>query len=382
MAGKRGNGEGSIFKRADGRWCAQVDLGYVNGKRKRKYLYAETRTEVAKKLTKVQRDMQQGLPVRTGRLTVETFLTRWLDDVVKPTLGAMTYRSYRRRALTHLIPALGRIAMERLSVQDVQRFVARQAAKGFARNTIDGQVTVLKGALSYAMHDNLIPRNVATLVDLPPVDEEEKATLSPDEARRFLAAARGEPMENLFWIFLSTGIRRGEARGLMWEDIDWEGATLTIRRQIQQYAGANHILKPKSATSQRTIPLPPITLAALRRQEALVAADRDRAGIRWQEWGLVFPASTGKPFGETTLQNAMDRTLTCAGLPHYSPHQLRHSAATFMAVANVNPKIAMDVLGHSTVEMTMRRYQHVTDAMRRTVATGMETLLTSDESTA
>lgn len=378
---RRGQNEGSIFKRADGRWCAQVNLGYEGGKRKRKCFYGVTRREVQEKLTKALRDRQQGLPIPTKRLTIETFLTRWLEDVVKPTLSPTTYRTYRRHTTLHLIPALGKITLERLTVQDVQRFVAQQAAVGFARNTIDGQITALKSALTYAMHDNLIGRNVATLVDLPPADEEEKQSLTPDEARRFLVAARGEHMENLLWIFLATGVRRSEARGVMWEDIDWEGETLTVRRQIQRFGGANHVLKPKSASGHRVIPLAPAAIAALRRQQATIAADREHAGVRWEEWGLVFPSRFGKPFGETTLQNAMDRVTKRAELPHFSPHQLRHSTATFMAVANVNPRIAMDVLGHSMVEMT-RRYQHVNDTMRRTAADGIEALLSEGEETA
>jgi integrase len=379
---KRGQNEGSIFKRADGRWCAQVNLGYEDGKRKRKYLYGSTRKEVQERLTKTLRDMQQGLPVRTGQVTVATLLTRWLEDVVKPTLDMTTYLTYRQRANSHLVPILGHFRLERLSVQDVQRFIARQSAKGLARNTIDGQITTLKGALSYALHDNLVARNVATLVDLPPVDEEEKAALSPDEARRFLAAARGDRLENLFWLFLTTGLRLSEARGLMWDDINWDEGTLAVRRQIQQYEGANHISKPKSATGTRIIPLAPIAIAALRRQQALIAEDRHKVGMRWQEWNLIFPSRVGKPFGDSTLKSTMDRILTRAEMPHYSPHQLRHSAATFMAAANVNPKIAMDVLGHSTVEMTMKRYQHVTASMRRTVAEGMETLLGANTGTA
>src|SRR5947209_6538059 len=108
---KRGQNEGSIFKRADGRWCAQVNLGYEDGKRKRKYLYGSTRKEVQERLTKTLRDMQQGLPVRTGKVTVATLLTRWLEDVVKPTLDMTTYLTYRQRANTHLVPALGHIRL-------------------------------------------------------------------------------------------------------------------------------------------------------------------------------------------------------------------------------------------------------------------------------
>jgi len=376
---KRGQNEGSIYKRADGRWVAQVSVGYVGGKRKRKYLYGATRTEVARKLTKVQRDMQQGLPVPIGRLTVKVFLTRWLTDVVRVTLSPTTYITYKRRVDTHLIPALGTITVDKLTVADVQRFIATQAAKGYKRNTIEGQVTTLKGALAVAMRDNLISRNVTTLVDLPPADEGEKRVLSPDEAKRFLAAARRSRHGDLFTVLLTTGLRISEARGLMWDDVNLDTGILAVRRQIVRYEGENHTRPPKSAKGVRAVALAPVTVAALIRQREHVA-DARAAATEWQEGGLIFPSPAGKPFTVSAVKEGLNRVCRWAKLPPMGPHALRHTAATFMAGANVNPKIAMDALGHSTLTLT-HHYQHVTDTMRATVADAMETLLFVDVDT-
>jgi len=380
MVGKRGQNEGSIYKRADGRWVAQVSLGYGNGKRTRKYLYGATRTEVARKLTKVQRDIQQGLPVPVGRLTVKTFLTQWLEDVVKVTLSPTTYLAYKRRVDGHLIPALGTITVEKLTVADVQRFIASQAAKGLKRNTIDGQVTTLKAALTVAMRDNLIGRNVATLVDLPPADEKEKAALTPDQAKRFLVVARTSRYGELFAVLLTTGLRISEARGLMWDDVNLDAGSLTVRRQIVRYSASDHTRPPKSAKGVRTVALAPLAVAALIRQRQQVADARAAAGGRWCEMGLVFPSVAGKPFVYSSVQDALHRVCVSAGIPPISAHVLRHTAATFIAEANVNSKVAMDALGHSTLTLT-HRYQHVTDTMRATVADGIEALLSVDADT-
>jgi integrase len=372
---KRGQNEGSIFKRTDGRWCAQVNLGYVNGKRKRKYYYGDTRKEVQERLTKTLRDVQQGIPVMTGRQTVEQFLTRWLEESVKPSVRPGSARLYEQRAKNHLIPALGRIALDKLTPQHIQSFISQQRAANLSPTTINHNLIVLRIALNKAVKWGLVARNVVPLADAPRLEHKERRALTPEEARHFLGAAHGTREENLFLTMVTTGLRIGEARGLRWQDVDLEAGVLTVRYQIQRIAKKEQFCEPKTAGSRRMIALPAITVNALKRQHAACAADRLQAGVRWQDWALVFPGKDGAPFGATTLQRAMDRALATAGLPHLSPHALRHTAATFLAAANVNPRIAMDAMGHTGVDMTMTHYQHVTDTMRRTAAEGIQALL-------
>lgn len=372
---QRGNGEGSIFKRTDGRWCAQISLGYEGGCRKRKYVYGKTRGDVSRQLTTLLRAVQQGLPVHTEKQTVGTFLSKWLEETVKPSARPRTYYTYEHRIRLHLVPAFGRIALDKLTPQHVQSFIAQQQRVGASPASISGYLAVLGCALNQAVRWQLIPRNVVSLVDAPRVIVAEGKVLTPEEARRFLAAASEHRLESLFWLFVTTGLRRAEALGLRWHDIDLETATLTVRTQLQRLKGKTAFTDPKTAKSRRTLALPPATVAALRRQQARQEEERVQAGAQWQEWDLVFTGPRGGPLSTSTLQRVLDAMLAQVELPRLTVHRLRHCAATFMVAANVNPKLVMDAMGHSTLEMTMQRYQHVTDPMRRAVAEGMENLI-------
>jgi hypothetical protein len=147
MARKRGRNEGSIFQRADGRWCAAVDLGWESGKRRRKYIYAETRQEVAEALTKVLRDQQQGLPVATERQSVGEFLSRWLAESVRPSVRPLTFDIYEQHVSLYLSPALGRTKLSKLTASDVQRFLNRQLKRGLAPRTVQLSLVTLRRAL-------------------------------------------------------------------------------------------------------------------------------------------------------------------------------------------------------------------------------------------
>src|SRR5207302_10986059 len=143
--------------------------------------------------------------------------------------------------------------------------------------------------------------------------------------------------------------------------------------------GKVQLVPPKTEKSVRTIAIAPVTVDALKRQRARQREERMLAGSRWQDQGLVFNGATGRPVDTATFARKLSQALIRAELPPMSPHRLRHSAATFMAVAGVNPRIAMEALGHSDLAMTMNVYQHVTATMHREVADGMESLLTGTE---
>jgi integrase len=379
MARKRGQNEGTTVKRADGRWVAALNLGYVEGKRKRKWFYGKTRKEVRQALTKALRDQQQSIPITTERITVGAFLARWYEECVKLSPKPMTHRTRRHRIKNHLEPAFGKMVLDKLSPLDVQRYIARKTEQGLAASTINGHLSTLGAAMNQALRWGLIWRNPVALVDRPREEKRERRFLSPNEARKLQAAARGHRLDTLFLVLLTTGLRRSEARGLTWDDIDFERATLTVQRQTIRVDGINHTLSPKTARSRRMIALPAPIRSALVRQRERVADERDAMGLRWQDNNLVFPSPMGKPFSETTLARELDKICAKAGLAHVTPHELRHSMASFCAAANINPRLAMGALGHSTLEMTMEHYQHVTDAMRREVADSIGRLLFEGE---
>src|SRR3954452_10022857 len=191
--GKRGHHEGSIYRReSDGRWVASIDLGYVNGKRKRKAIYGKTRREVAEKLTASQRDRQLGLPVAPEQQTVAQFLTHWLETVVRPSVRPKTHESYAQLVRLYLIPAIGRHRLTSLTPQHVQSLLNERLSSGLSARTVQYMRAVLRRALGQALKWGLVGRNVATLVDGPRSTRPEVRPLSSGQARQLLDAVRGD----------------------------------------------------------------------------------------------------------------------------------------------------------------------------------------------
>jgi integrase len=174
MAKRRGHGEGGIEQReSDGKWCASVDLGFVNGKRRRKVIYGKTRKEVADKLKAIHRDQAAGINVATGRQTVKAFLEHWLE-VSKQRNKTRTYEGYERIVALYLVPHLGHIVLSKLTPEHVQTMIDRLA---LAPNTVRNIRAVLRRALNQALKWELVSRNVATLVETPRITQEEMSAL-------------------------------------------------------------------------------------------------------------------------------------------------------------------------------------------------------------
>lgn len=375
MAGKRGQNEGSIFKRTDGRWCAQVNLGYVNGKRKRKYFYGETRREVQEQLTSTLRDVQQGNPVTTERLSVGQYLDRWMEDSVRPTVSPRSYVTYRQIVRNHFIPAFGRVSLAKLTAHRVQVYLNAELAAGRSPRTVAHGLGVLRIALNQAVRWNLVARNVALLVLPPRAPRYEVRPLTPDQARVFLDVIKGDRLEALYTVAVAVGMRQGEIFGLQWQDIDLDEGTLTVRHQLQRIDGKAQLVEPKSVRSRRVVALPAVAVTALRRHQARQTEERLVAGSSWQEWGLVFASKIGTPLTKN-LTATFQRLLRDAGLPRQRFHDLRHTCASLLLAQGVHPRLVMETLGHSQIGVTMNTYSHVIPALRRSVADEMEALLT------
>lgn len=357
---KRGNREGAIYQRkSDGRWCAAVTL--ENGKRK--VIYGKTREEVAGRLVTALNDVRQGLTLPGERLTVAKFLVRWLEDSARPKLKPSTYVSYETLIRRHLVPGLGRHSLAKLSPQPVQAFLNERASSGLSPRRVQMMYAVLRVALSRAVKWGLAARNVALLVDPPRVPIPDIQPLSFADAQAFLRAARGHTYELLLTVFLTTGLRVGEALALRWEDIDLDAGRLSVRHTLEQLPGKPwRLAEPKSATSRRTLPLLPEARAALSAQRARVLELQLRT-VAWRDHGLVFPSATGEPPHVTSVSHAFKKLLVPGGLPStHRLHDLRHSTATYLLAKGVPPRVVMELLGHSQISMTMR-YQHVLPAM-------------------
>jgi integrase len=254
--GKRANGEGSITRYKDGRWCGRYTVHTVNGP-KRKALYGRTKAEVRVKLTKAMADADNGLHFDAGNQTVEEHLGRWLEDSAKGNVGQRTFPSYRAQIAGHIVPTLGHIKLKTLAPAHVQGFYRSKLDAGLAPSSARIIRAVLHRALKQAVRWGLVPRNVTEAVDIPKLVREEVNALSPEEARRFLAAARGEHLEALYVVAVHCELRRDELLGLRWSDVDLDAGTLRVNRQLQRMRDGSGFAfsPPKNNKARRTIRL-------------------------------------------------------------------------------------------------------------------------------
>ena len=218
---RRGNNEGSIYKRADGRWAAAMTLPG----RKRRTLYGKTRQEVAKKLTVALRDLEAGIPVPPERQTVQQFVALWLETA-RPTLEHSTFVRYEEYTRIHVIPTLGRVRLARLSPQNIQELYSRKLADGLSPTTVRHLHTVLHRALRQAIRWGLVSRNVTETVDPPRMAKTQHQALTADQAKQFLAVVREDQLEALYVLAIMTGMRQDELLGLHWHEVDLEAETI------------------------------------------------------------------------------------------------------------------------------------------------------------
>jgi integrase len=374
MAGRRGNNEGSIVKRADGRWMARVS---VEGGRRKTY-YARTRAEVAQLLTQARHDLGIGLPLLDERQTVQQYLETWIE-MVKSQIRGSSSRRYGDYVRVHLIPGLGKIPLAKLSAQQVQLFYSRKLGEGLASTTVRHIHGVLHRALKDALRMGLVQRNVTEMVRAPRRANREMVTLSEEQVRRLLDVVADDRFEALYVLAVTTGMREGELLGLRWQDVDLERATLQVRMSVQETAGPYILAETKTTYSRRSTALTQAAVDALLRHRDAQAEERRLMGEAWDSsLDLVFPNGFGGIMIPHNLaKRAFKRYLAKAGLPDMRFHDLRHTAATVLLSRGVNVKVVSELLGHADVSITLRVYAHVLPHMQQSAVAAMEGMVRS-----
>jgi integrase len=368
MAGRRANGEGTIYRRKDGRYEAAIMLMTRTGQRKRFRVCAKTRQEAHDKLVTAQMQAQQGTPIPDTSSQLGEYLNYWLENVVRPNRRPSTYERYEVAVRLHIRPILGGCQLTRLSVPLVQAFLNQKLADGSSTRNVQIMREVLRAALGRAVREELLVRNVAGLVDLP---KWERAPIRPwnaAEARQFLAAAHDDPLYPAFVLLLMYGLRRGEIVGLRWLDVDLDEGVVRIRQQIQRVNGSLRAVPVKTQAGQRDLPLLPTVRNLLRRQ-----------GTQQSEY--VVSTRTGQPIEPHNLSRSFHRLSAQHGLRRIRLHDLRHTTATLLKDCGVAARDAQLILGHSTVVITQEIYQHDDLNSRTRALSKVEALLTEDSET-
>ena len=364
---RRGQGEGSIYQRRDGLWVATVNLGWRGGRRVRRSLYARTRKQAHDRLTSALHELQQGVEPTRQRETVAVYLAEWLA-AAESTVRHSTHRRYRQIVQHQLVPHLGRIPLAKLTPGDVEAMLHALADEGMAPRTVHHARTVLRTALARAMRHGLVVRNAAALAAPPRVAHREIRSLDPDQVRLFLATVKGHPHEALLTTAVATGLRQGELLGLRWPDVDLAAGTITVRHALQWIDGSPTLVETKTTKSRRTIPLPKVAAEAL----ASLWAQRSAGTVSSP---YLFIGTAGQPLRGTVALRALEDVLRTAGLPRVTFHALRHTAASLLLAQGVHPRVVMELLGHSTIALTMNTYSHVIPALEREAAERMDALL-------
>lgn len=373
MAAKRGNNEGNIKKRSDGRWETRITL--QDGTRRS--FYGKTRQEVARRLAEVLRDVDKGLPVVGEKQTVADYLAKWLETV-KPTIRSRTWLRYEEYVRLHILPTLGGMILSRVTPQHVQSLYAARLTEGLSPTTVSHLHTVLHAALDDALRLGLVQRNVSELVNVPRKVKQEMATLTPEQAKRLLEVAAADRLEALYVLALTTGMREGELLALKWRDVNLDTGNVQVRASLQKSEHGLEFAQPKTKRSRRNISLTLVAVDALRRHRVRQNEERLALGPVWEEMDLVFSNVLGGPLLKSNvLYRNFKPLLRKAGLPLIRFHDLRHTAATLMLLQGVHPKVVSEMLGHASISITLDLYSHVLPNMQKDATAALDRLLGS-----
>ena len=393
---RRAHGEGSIYRRKDGRWCGVIELPVSNGTRTRKSIYGKTAQEVVERMADARKSAADGCLIRDDRQRLGVFLDTWLE-ACEPTIRPTTFRRYSDIVRLHIKPELGHIRLTKLTAQQVQLFINRKvgskaaskeksgrpAPKGLSARTVQHILGVLRTALGRAKKWGLLNQNVATHAKPPRVERHEVQPFGVGEAQCFVEAVQGHRLEALFTVAIASGLRMGEALGLRWEDIDLDARTLHVRRSLQRNFGKlsaeecdNYgivsLVEPKTVKSRRIVAIPKSLVASLKTHRSRQQQERLVAGTRWVDSKLVFTTTIGTPIDQRNIQEQFKRVLKNAGLRKQRFHDLRHAAASLLLAKGASPREIMDFLGHSQFSITMDLYTHLVPEVRRATADRMD----------
>jgi len=354
------------------RYTVQTPTG-----RKRKVIYAKSQAEARRKLTEALADRNRGLTYDSKGTTVEKYLARWLEDSVRGSVKATTYQSYASLVRLHVCPTLGRTKLSALTPAHVQGLYRQKLDEGLAPKSVKYIHTTLHRALKQAVRWGLVPRNVVAEADPPRVSTPEMSPLSPSQARTLIEAASGNRLEALYVLAVTTGMRQGELLGLGWEDVDLECRTVRVRRTLTLARGGPCLTEPKTRGSRRSIRLTAGALEALVRHRVRQDREGEATGPHgWNDQGLVFCTRRGTPIRRDNLHDKHWKPLLKRSeLPDIRFHDLRHTCATILLTKGVHPKIVSEMLGHSSIAITLDTYSHVIPGLGEVAANAMEDVL-------
>jgi integrase len=394
---RRQRGEGSVYQRKDGLWVGEIDLGWRDGKRRRKVVYDRTQRAAIKKLNDVKARIAKHGDIPTAGMRVDKWLETWLTEIcpAKEKMRPNSLRNYRTNVNNYLIPTIGKERLDRLSpahVRRVRTYIMDEL--GLSSTSAMHAHAVLSTALNDAKREGLVSVNVTDLVDPPKRAASDRRALSMPEVVALLEHVQNDRLGSRWLAALLLGARQGELLGLEWDRVDLQNGTADLSWQLQripykhgctgcgrrgadrcpqrvlnttagfeyrQLVGNQCLTRPKTEGSTRLVPLPAPLVTALETRHRLYLGEKATYGA---DHGLVWPRTDGRPMDAEADSAAWRTHLAAVGLPAVKQHAARHTAATLLLSIGVPQEIIMSILGHSDA-VTTRGYQHIDLTMQR-----------------
>jgi len=367
-----------------GVWRAWVDLprGEDNKRRQKKLtLYATGVRDAQRQLAKLVADATAGKLAPSSKETLASYLDSWIDHKEASKLAGKTIQTWRSLARVHIVPHLGKMRLERITVRAVRDLHTmlltsghQRKAGGLSPRSVLHVHRLLSEVLKNAVTEGLIPSNPCALVTPPYVEKTERQI--PDEAALFrLLAATGET-----WLWLrlpillaaGAGLREGEVCGLHWSSVDLVAETINIKEQAERLTGKPLTYRTPKRNKKGVISLPAFLVDALRAHKGQQTLQRMQLEAAWQEHGLVVTQEDGRPRTPDNLSHAFAKVADYAGIPDVTFHDLRHCCATLQIAAGVPLKVVSERMRHSSITITADLYGHVMPVTDREAARKMD----------
>jgi len=371
-------GLGTVYQRKDRPgWIAALWVTDASGKSVRRTRSADTYPAARSKLKELRDERDAGVTASTNP-TLAEYLTDWLASV-KPTLRPRVYGGYESMVRVRIGPRLGKKKLSKVRALDIQKLYADLSASGLSNRSIHNTHTMLKKAMKQAVDWGLLMRNPAAGATPPRPEPAPIHPLTEEEVTRLLDYTEQAPhwYHRLLVLAVTTGMREGELLGLRWRDVDLDAAQLHVAQQMTYEPGVGkHAAEPKTKPSRRTIHLSAMAVTALRAQRTQLLELRLALGPDWPGHDdLVFLNSHGTPIYGSEMRKIFGRLTKRLGLPDVRFHDLRHTCATLLLSRGVHPKVVSEMLGHSSIAITLDIYSHYIPAMHQQAAAEMDALL-------
>jgi integrase len=373
MAKKRGNNEGSIYKRNNGTWRAMVT---VQGRRLT--FTAKTKGEGQNWVRGMLDEIDNGLTYDNTQVSVEMFMEDWLVSI-EPSLRYNTFKQYSQVTRQHILPVLGNFQLRDLKPEHIQQLYNQMVKNEYGLRTVQVVHSVIHRALVHAVKLGSIPRNPDDATTPPKPKTVEMQFLDENQVQQLLitAKARNDRLFALYHLAIATGMRQGELLGLKWSDLEWEQGLLQVQRQLTiKKGGGFEFTAPKTKSGIRRIDLGENTLRILREHRQQQLVQMQMAGETWQENDLIFPSEIGTTSDRDNIRKDFKRLLKEAGLPAIRFHDLRHTGASLLLNNGIPVIIVSRRLGHARPSITLDVYGHLMPGKQKEVAMLMNQLLT------